>query len=350
MVLGAKKDQDEQPAYFGAVLMQQFCFALISVFLILGGGSLLVHLVPRWQVEDLLLPLAAVAVGFQTQEFFRRYCFTKIQAKSALLVDGFYYGGQILIFSLLAWNRNLTPVTALWGMAGAALVAIVVGWFRAHGQLAFGLSLFKESVKSHWDFGKWLGGSAVLQWFSGQFFVYVAAAYLSASAAGAIKAAQNILGVTHILFLGMENFVPTRASQIFHTFGRKALNQYLKKVALCGGTATGFICLVAASAPGFWMELLYGASYAKYGYIVLWYAVIYMLIFFSRPLTAGLKALEHTKPTFTAYIVSSLFSLITAPFFVRLFYINGALFGVLCTQVIMVSIFLSSFVRFKISK
>jgi len=77
MVLDEKKDQDEQPAYFGAVLLQQFCCALFSVILILGGGFVLVQLVPKWQVGNLLLPLAAVAVGFQTQDFFRHYCFTE---------------------------------------------------------------------------------------------------------------------------------------------------------------------------------------------------------------------------------------------------------------------------------
>ena len=82
MVLGAKKNQDEQPAYFGSVLMQQICFAVFSFLLILGGGSVLVQLVPKWHVGNLLIPLAAVAVGFQTQEFFRRYCFTQIKDRN----------------------------------------------------------------------------------------------------------------------------------------------------------------------------------------------------------------------------------------------------------------------------
>jgi O-antigen/teichoic acid export membrane protein len=162
-----------------------------------------------------------------------------------------------------------------------------------------------------------------------------------------MKAAQNILGVTHILFLGMENFVPTRASQLHHTSGRKALNQYLKKVTLWGGCATATICLVAASAPRLWMEILYGASYVNYAHIVWWYAGIYMLIFFSRPLTAGLKAVEYTQPFFAAYIVSTVFSVVTAATFVKVLDITGALVGILCTQVIMVSIFLNAFLRSK---
>jgi O-antigen/teichoic acid export membrane protein len=139
MVLGAKKNQDEQPAYFGAVLMQQGCFAFLSVLLILGGGFLLVHWVPKWHVEDLLAPLAAVAVGFQTQEFFRRYYFTQIRARAALLVDGIYYSGQVLAFAVLAWQRILTPATILWAMAGAAAISIVVGYIGSRVELAFDL-------------------------------------------------------------------------------------------------------------------------------------------------------------------------------------------------------------------
>lgn len=338
MVLGAKKNQDEQPAYFGAVLMQQICFALLSIFFILGGGFLLVLLVPKWHVGNLLLPLAGVAVGSQTQGFFRRYCFTRIQAKGALLLDGVYYGGQVLILAFLSWHQYLTPKTALLGMAVAGLTATIVGWIRARGQLVFNLSLFKKTAKSHWDFGKWLGGSAVLQWFSGQLFIYVAAAYLSASAAGAIKAAQNIVGVTHILFLGMENFVPTRASQILHTSGRKALNQYLKKVALWGGIATGTICLVAASAPGFWMELLYGGQYGRYANVLLWLCGAYLLSFFAKPLGAGLRALENTKPFFKAYISMALFSLTCSVPLIKYFSLNGAMFGIAGVNLILVSV------------
>jgi O-antigen/teichoic acid export membrane protein len=345
MVIGAKKDQNEKAAYFGAVFMQQICFVFFSILLILGGGFILVQLVPKWQVGNLLLPLAAAAVGFQTQEFFRRYCFTQIQARAAIMIDGIYYGGQILILALIASYGKLTPVVALWGIAGAASIAILAGLVGIRGKLAFDVPVFKNTVKQHWDFGKWLGGSAVLQWFSGQLFIYVSAACLSAAAAGAIKAAQNIVGITHILFLGMENFVPIKASRIYHINGNKALKQYLKKVALWGGAATGTICLIAAIAPRLWMELLYGASYIEYAYIVWWYAGIYMLIFFSRPLTAGLKAIEHTRPTFTAYIVSSLFSVATAVTLVRLYNIEGALFGILCTQMIMFSIFLISFLK-----
>jgi O-antigen/teichoic acid export membrane protein len=306
--------------------------------------------VPEWQIEGLIAPLAAAAVGFQTQEFFRRHCFTQIQAWGAIIIDGIYYGGQVLILALIASYGKLTPVTALWGIAGAASIAILAGWVGTRGNLAFDVSVFRRMVKKHWDFGKWLGGSAVLQWFSGQFFIYVAAAYFSATAAGAIKAAQNIVGVTHILFLGMENFVPTRASQIFHTAGRKALNHYLKKVAFWGSAVTGTICLVAAGAPWLWMKLLYGTSYTQYAYIVWWYAGIYMLIFFSRPLTAGLKAVEYTQPTFTAYIVSSLFSVLTAIPLVKTFDVGGALFGILCTQLIMCMIFLNSFLWSKKAK
>ena len=341
MVLGVKKSQAEQPAYFGAALILQGCFALISVLLIFGGGSILVRIVPKWHVGGLLLPLAAVAVGFQAQEFFRRYCFTQIWARAALLVDGVYYGGQVMIFALLALYQELTPTTALWGMAGAAGISVLVSWMGLRCRFTFDLSLLKRTAKSNWHFGKWLGGSAVLQWFSGQFFIYVAAAYLSASAAGAIKAAQNIVGVTHILFLGMENFVPTRASQIYQAAGRNALNHYLKKVALWGGAATGTICLIAASAPGLWMELIYGGDYRKYAHVLLWFCGIYLLSFFARPISAGLKALENTKPFFKAYILMALFSLTCSVPLIKYLSLNGAMLGILGVNVILVA-FISS--------
>ena len=65
----------------------------------------------------------------------------------------------------------------------------------------------------------------------------------------ALRAAQNLMGVTHMLFMGLAKIVPVRAARHFHEGGEKALSDYLKRVTLLGEAATRAVAAIAAIAP-----------------------------------------------------------------------------------------------------
>ena len=126
----------------------------------------------------------------------------------------------------------------------------------------------------------------------------------------------------------------TKAARHFHDGGKKALYDYLKRVTLLGGGATAAVAAIAAIGPDFWLGLVFGNQYIGYGYLLRWWAVIYLLIFLGLPSRSGLRAIEHTQTIFWAYLWMTVFSLLAAYPLVEYFSLSGVLLGILVTQFI----------------
>ena len=103
---------------------------------------------------------------------------------------------------------------------------------------------------------------------------------LGVFAVGTIKAAQNIIGITHVFFQALENIVPARASFFYKQGGVTKLINYLKRVSFIGGVVTLFIILIVSLFPKLWISLFYGENYSEISYVLLWYGPIYLCFFF----------------------------------------------------------------------
>jgi O-antigen/teichoic acid export membrane protein len=337
MSIGPKQGPDEAPAYYGAVLAQQAIFAVLSFGLLLLAASAGGALNPRWQIQALALPLSAAAFAFQMQDFLRRYFFTRGRGASAFANDAVSYLGQLALLVYLFGACGLDTAGALWVIAGTSAAAVCLGALECR-RLAWHAGRFYAVMARHWNFARWLTASALLQWTTGNLFIVVAGGLLGATSVGALKAAQNVLGVTHILFQGLDNIVPARAAQIYAQSGVAELLAYLRRVTWAGVVPTTSIALLAAAVPAFWLRLFYGEAYLAYGYVLRWYALIYVVIFFGLPLRAGLRALEHTRPIFASYACATVFSLAACYPMVEWLGLYGVLGGILLTQLAMIAI------------
>ena len=313
MSIGPKQNEAEAPAYYGAVIVQQVIFSC-AVFLLLFGGVRLSGVVfPEWGVEGLALPLAFAALAFQFQIFLRRYFFTRGRVTAAFANDAIYYLGQIavLIWLFTSFGEEMDSASVLWVIAIMATVGIVFGAFLVE-RVEVNAVILRTTNSRHWHFSKWLSGSALMQWTTDNLFIIVAGALLGASAVGALRAAQNLVGVIGILFLGLENIVLVQAARHFHIGGKEPLCYYLKRVALFGGGAAVAISTVLAIAPDLWLRLVFGTEYQGYGYLVQGYAAIYVLIFLSLPISAGLRAMEEARTIFLSQKWGVIFSVFAA--------------------------------------
>jgi O-antigen/teichoic acid export membrane protein len=210
-------------------------------------------------------------------------------------------------------------------------LAAVIGFFKT-GQLIFSRIFIQRVTTVHWHFSKWLIVSALLQWTSGNFFLVAAGSILGVFAVGAIKAAQNIIGITHILFQAMENFVPSKAANAFIKWGAPGLLKYLRGISWYGGLFIAGIAFFAAIFSDFWFKCVYGSEFLNYSYLLKWFSLIYFVGFFVIPLSAGLRAIEVTKSLFSSLFFMSLLSVLLAYPLVSYLGLNGVMVGMLTVK------------------
>jgi O-antigen/teichoic acid export membrane protein len=331
MSVGPKQEEHDRPFYYGAVLIQEIAFAALSVAAMLIVLRASVLRFPQWNVQGLGLPLSFATFAYLLQDFVRRYFFSTGRSKFALLSDAISYLTQIPIILLLSHRANFSSSIALWIIGATSLVSFLVSWLWFES-VKFRVSALRKVAVRHWKISRWLAPSAFMQWSSGNLFIVAAPIYYGAAAAAVLRAAQNIVGVAHIWFLGLENVVPAEAARRMHSQGLDAAFNYIKQIIFRWGLITlGFVSIVSLR-PNLWLKLVYGPQYAGYGHILQLYALLYLMSFFAGPLRAGLQALEYTAPIFWSYSAMTVFSLAFAAPFAQWFGLTGAMLGMIATQ------------------
>ena len=331
MSVGPKQEQHNRPSYYGAVLVQQIAFAALSVAGMLIALRFSILHFPKWNIQGLALSLSFATFSYLLQDFIRRYFFSVGRSMFALICDAISYLTQIPIILLVAHRPYFSPSLALWIIGATSLVSFMAGWIWFE-PVKFGITALKEVALRHWKISRWLAPSAFMQWSSGNLFIVAAPLYYGAAAAGVLRSAQNIGGVAHIWFLGLDNVVPAEAARRMHNQGLDAAFSYIKQIVFRWGLITLGFVLIISLRPGFWLKLVYGSQYAGYGYILQLYALLYLMTFFAGPLRAGLQALEYTAPIFWSYSAMTIFSLALAGPFTRLLGLRGAMLGMIATQ------------------
>ncbi len=335
MTFGPKIEQEIQAQYYAATQWLNTLFVgllgAIGFVLVLGAD----HWFPEWGIGSLfpLLPLAVIA--FLTQEYYRRLFFVKGEAFRSLIMDGIAYGGMILGTIGLFLFEELSVASAYGIVMGSFSLSFGLGIFWARHHLQSDWTAFKDVLFKHWRFSSWLVGTAMLQFFGSNFFLVAAGSIVGSAGVGALRIAQNLMGLTHILFQAMENTVPIKASTALMRDGIKGMLHYLKLVSLKSGLLIGLILLSVALAAEPLLTLVYGAEFQAQSYLLIGYCVFYATLFPGYPLRYALRSLEFTRPIFIAYIISTAFSLLAAYPMVRRWDLMGVVYGLIITQLLM---------------
>lgn len=343
MSIGVKLPDDEWPRYFGAILIQNvvFCAAGFLVFLIFC--LVLSVAIPSWKTLSFALPLALCTAAVQTQDLLRRYCFTRNLARQAFVIDMVRYGGQMVILFILffGWlgfsGVELNTTRVLWIITLTSMGSAALGFVFLR-EYTFSLDAAREYTRRHLSFSSWLTASVLMNWLTAHLFILGGGAILGSWAVGVVKATQTLMGVCHVFFFAMENFVTPRAAWHASNSGRERFSDYLKSVSRFGGVATAVLALLAIAIPKFWLVLAFGEEYGDYGYVLRIHAVAYLVLYFTLPLKAGLRAIEKTEKVFVAEAGAALFAIATVYFLVSGWQLTGVVIGILAVHLIQVAL------------
>jgi O-antigen/teichoic acid export membrane protein len=341
--LSPKTEPDDRPRYLGAVIVQELIFVGLSTLILSLGLHLIVVLTHQPALHELRFPLCVALLAYLLQDFIRRYLFTTKQSSRAFAADAVSYLPQLPLIYLFIRMRHIHTAGVLWLIGLTSIVGVAVGayWFE---KISFRISAIKSATKRHWRMSRWLAPSTLLWWTSTNFSILLAPVYYGAAAAGVLRATYNFVAVCNIWLLGLDNVMPPEAARLLREGGVPSLLRYLRRASLRWGSITIAFVAVLFVAPGFWLHLAYGTKYANYGNLLRLFGVYCIVSFFVVPVRAGLTALEKTSPILVAYIVTTIFSVTSAPPLIRELGLPGIVICTILTQVVFLGILLIALV------
>jgi O-antigen/teichoic acid export membrane protein len=254
-----------------------FGYTILVLCITLAGVQLLAWLLGLWSehlsLGKLAWPLLFAMGGFQLQDWLRRALYIKAANRAVFFSDLLAYGGQLVGLAWLWYGSNLTPITALLALAitfafSALATALSHGIRPDPGEAAV-------VIKQHWRTSRNFLVTWQLQWLGSQGVILLGAGMIGQQAAGAIRAAQNLLGPINVAFQWMDNVVPVRAALHLRDSGQRALVAYLGRIGVVGGVVLGLFSLALLPIDEWLMVLLYGEEYRPFAILVVFQALYY---------------------------------------------------------------------------
>ena len=96
-------------------------------------------------------------------------------------------------------------------------------------------------------------------------------------------------------------------------------------------------------ASGILLKIFYGEEVSRFKYILSILAFMIPLNFLNYLVPFGLRALGKTFPIFLSYLTTSIIALLFSKLIIEKYEVNGFLFGVYITQIIILVITISSY-------
>jgi len=331
--LGPKKGKTKQQVYLKNIHTIQWMVAMFFAIV----TFLCLCMAPLFSIKpfstNLFFILPILMMLYLLYDFYRKYFFVVNQLQKPLILDSILQGVSLISIFIAAYNDYLSLELTLFILLASYGLCCTIAFIMVY-TMSFNKRQLKSYAIEHFIYAKWLIGTSLLQWLSGNLFIIAGGAVLGTVAVGAVRMVQNVIGLTHVLFLAMENIVPVRAAQHYKEGGATQLRWYLKKITVNSGVLVGLILIGLSLFAPFILKLLYGAEQMEYSYILIGYCLVYFLVYLGHPSRFALRTIELTKPIFVAYVISAAFSLLAAYPMLQWCGMYGLLGGLFITQLI----------------
>ena len=335
LTLGPKMDDRKAEKYYIASFYHQIFFSILSVITVILLGQLFFYINEDTMFGYLIFPLAAAVGAVQLQEFLRKFQHATLSPERAFLNDLVSHGGKIFMLSYFYIRGQLSVELSLWVMTGTSAIGFLF-FIRDLPFCKVKYDLVKTHLDDNWRFSVWLLPASLVQWLTGNIFLFLGGGLLSPTAVGAIKSAQNIMGITHVFFQALENYLPARTARLLITSGFLDAKRYVINAGMIGLILVVSFSFLVMRFHEYFFVFIYGDDFGKYSNLLFWYAIAYPFIYISIIMRIWARTLEKTKLILEAYIIMALVACITG--FPLAYYAGaeGIMFGLLVTHLVMV--------------
>jgi O-antigen/teichoic acid export membrane protein len=329
----AFEEGESRQKYLTALTLWQLGWSVLMSVITISAISLKTSYLPQLAMQDMIFLLLWMW-GYCWQDFLRKIFIALNKVYKAFWIDMITNFLQILWLVVEWQNEQLTFSLTIQIIVITFLPSVLLGllFFRFKSTT---VKQIKEVFVYHIKDGKWLSATALLQWFAGNYYLIVAAGALGVVALGAIRMAQNVLGVVSIFFQAFENYIPTRsAEQLSHS--KKAFHQYLKNITsyLFGGIVALLLVMGIFAKPI--LEICGGGEYTQYTFVLRGFLVLNLFIFLGYPVRIAIRAMEMSRDIFIGYLLTTLISWLLGPWIIDELGITGVITGLLINQLVLI--------------
>ena len=332
-VIGPSNYRDVVGRYLGATLWIQ-----LGIGICLAGIIAIGIAVARPADRQMVLALLGLALAspfILLFWFFRRACYVGTRPDLALrgsLTYAIFIAVGLVLFRRQNW---LSPAAGflIMGLASflGSLVFLYIHRAWIGGALRHGGALSTRPIlHEHWNYGKWVVGSAFAHWVGGAAYLPLVAAVGGLAQAGALKAVQNlVLPFQHTITAVGLVLLPW-LSRKRSVRGRSYVRDALPRMASANVLLAVLYVLVVLLFAEQLIDLLYpGDLYSDYLWLVPFIGVAVILGAANDSLRIGLRALKRPDSLFRAQVASATLTLTLGIYLVARLGLLGAVLGLI---------------------
>ncbi|TVR44237.1 MAG: hypothetical protein EA402_07545, partial [Planctomycetota bacterium] len=289
-------------------LLQRFH---IGIMLLLFPALLAAWVLPT--LGPLILATALVSLLRQATEHERRIGYVLHDSARALLVDMVTYG-PLLVTMLWLWLNPL-PLDRELVMVAAAIPA-ALGWmvgrrlFAHVRTLTYNLDRSPRHLKQHWAFGKWVLVTVLAMYAGSNAYPFLVAGIIGLKEVAMLNAAKALVGITHPIMVGLEAYFLPRLRYVYVTCGFRVGLKYGLRICIGMFLALLPILLSFVIWPEKLLSLVVSEEYSSAGWILRWFAVLYIIVMLNKGLSLILNAAKEPRAAAIGNILATGFTLV----------------------------------------
>ncbi len=294
-------------------------------------------------IKDLSQNTLVFVAGFIMHDYSRKLFLAKADVLISFIIDVVTTSLHVSVLAY-SWIYNVHSLNIITLFLGLSYIPSLIITFIVLKPNFKKFELWISYIKLHIDQGKWLLLTTLTQWWASNLFIVTSGVYLGVEALGAFRLVQSLFGILNIILATFENYVLPQASKRY-TISAESAKHYLKSISKKSGFLFGIVLVVLFLFSEQVMKVSGGDKYLAYSYIIKGMVILYVFIFIGYPIRLSIRLLILNRVFFIGSLLSFFFSLFSFDFLLKCWGINGAVIGLISSQLIVLSYW--QFVLFK---
>jgi len=331
IVIGTKSGKVDQRLLQRAFSAELMLGLALGIAVALGG--LVTAAVGKHDIARTLAVLAVILVPLLLQDLWRFMAFFDGRPDRALANDAVFAAVQIALTAvLIVVHQESTPLfVAAWG-AGA--VAGAVYGFRQFGVRPRLLSGWRQ-IGEHWGFSRWMLADFGTSFGVDNVYPLMVIALLGQQQYGVLSAATRLMGPVAVILQSGGNLGVPGGSRALREHGTAGLQRFSRKLRTGIGICVAAYAAIVFVAGSWLLRTVFNKPEAVgYGTLMRLVAAGYVIWSFSFGAGIALRVVQQTRRLWTARLLISACSFVSAFVLVKRFGLNGAGWTAVVTAVV----------------